>query len=194
MSPVYWFLGNTVASAPLAFHGLSGNNMAGKFSGSRKEFWTGWFLLERNNEDVISERLITTWYVQLWGDGGWKWSFHLSLVVPDEHPKENLPSTPWTYLHPTSCVVVVEPEHDKYDRSFSIWMGNESDILLLICSVEDIAPEGQSSKEWCTDACRCGEVCQNTDAVSPYGALNTRTFRWYQWLHRRGAWRIVKLY
>ena len=40
VNAIHDFLGVNVASALLAFHGLSGSDIAGKFSGKTKEFWT----------------------------------------------------------------------------------------------------------------------------------------------------------
>ena len=67
-----------------------------------------------------------------------------------------------------------------------------NEALFPKCSEEDVAPEGlvdlvtcnckgDCTKGWCTckknkvpctDACGCGEACQNTDAPPPDGALN----------------------
>ena len=54
ITPVHQFLGETIASALLAFHALTGNDIAGKFSGESKDLWTGRFLAERNNEGFIN--------------------------------------------------------------------------------------------------------------------------------------------
>ena len=39
MTPVHQFLGENVASVPLVFHTLTGNDIAGKFRGESKDFW-----------------------------------------------------------------------------------------------------------------------------------------------------------
>ena len=54
---VHDFLGSNVASVLLAFHGLTGCDIAGKFSGKSKEFWTKKFLSERDNSEFIKALL-----------------------------------------------------------------------------------------------------------------------------------------
>ena len=51
------FLESDVASALLPFHAVIGCDLAGKFSGRSKDFWTGKFLEERNNKNFIDSLL-----------------------------------------------------------------------------------------------------------------------------------------
>ena len=50
------FLESDVASVLLLFHTVTEFDVAGKFSGRIKDFWTGKFLEERNNKNFIEER------------------------------------------------------------------------------------------------------------------------------------------
>ena len=57
ITAVHDFLGSEVASALLPFHALTGCDVARKFSGRSKDFWTGKFLEERNNKNFIDSLL-----------------------------------------------------------------------------------------------------------------------------------------
>ena len=57
ISSVHDFLGKQTSSALLSFHAITGCDIAGKFSGKSKEFWTKKFLQERYNDKLIQALL-----------------------------------------------------------------------------------------------------------------------------------------
>lgn len=219
ITPVYHFLGHPASSALLAFHAITGNDIAGKFSGKSKEFWTGRFLAERNNESFIdSLAQLHTCNIEEVRDEIAR--FICRSYCPKNTPKKitdnlvetryflyrkfssetsKLPPSPGAFVQHLKRACIPLSVWKSANKNMTVTINpleygweKKDEMLMPVCSADDVAPEGlvdlvtcnckgdctkgrctcKKNNVACTDACGCGEACQNTDAPPPAGALN----------------------